>query len=86
MSLVSIKELFQAHYDTQDTNTFEIFQVPIKNSKRMEKFNFHNDASMLKYCQKSLSSCCFIILESAFSSIKKTKAANDISFSIYKNT
>ena len=27
------KKLFQVHDDTQDTNTFKLFQVPIRNSK-----------------------------------------------------
>ena len=45
----------------------------------MEKFKFHNDAQILKYCQKSLNSCCFSSLESAFVRIKKIKAENDIS-------
>ena len=31
---------------------------------------------MLKYCQKSLNSCCFSSLASAFVSIKQTKATN----------
>ena len=51
---------FQIHDDTQDTNAFKMFQVPIGNSKCVKKFKFHNDAPMSKYCQKSLNSCCFI--------------------------
>ena len=46
------KKLFQSHDNTQDTNTFELFQVPIGNSIYVETFKFHNDAPMLKYCQK----------------------------------
>ena len=37
---------------------------------------------MLKYCHKSLNTCCFSSLASEFVSIKKTKAANDISLRI----
>ena len=48
----------------------------------MENLNFQNDAPMLKYCQKSLNSCYFSSLESDFTSIKQTKAANDISLRI----
>ena len=48
----------------------------------MEDFKFHNDAPMLKYCHKSLNTCCFSSLASEFVSIKKTKAANDISLRI----
>ena len=42
----------------------------------------HNDAPMLNYCQKSLNSCCFSSLESAFDSIKQTKYVNDKFFCI----
>ena len=48
-----------------------MFQVPIGNSKCVETLNFHSDAPMLKYCHKSLNSCCFSILASAFASIKQ---------------
>ena len=40
---------------------------------------------MLKYRKKSLNSCCFSILESAFASIKQTKAENNISLVIKKS-
>ena len=46
------KKLFQSHDDTQDTYTFKLFQVPIGNSKCVENVKFHNDAPMLKCCQK----------------------------------
>ena len=52
-------ETFQSHDDTQDTNTFKSFQVPIGNAKCVESFKFQNNASILKYCQKSLHSCCY---------------------------
>ena len=48
----------------------------------METFKFHNDAPILKYCQKSLNSCCFSSLESDFASINQNKATNDISLRI----
>ena len=44
------KKLFQSHNDTQDTNTFKFFRVPIVKSKCVEMFKFHNDAPILKYC------------------------------------
>ena len=44
------------------------------------KLKFHNDAPMLKYCQKLLNRCCFSILAPAFDSIEQTKAFNYISF------
>ena len=76
------KKTFQSHSDTQDTNTFKIFQVPIENENCVESFKFQNDAPMIKYCQKSLNSCCFISLASDFVSIKQIKAVNDISLRI----
>ena len=79
MRLVYIKKLFQIHDNTQDTNTFKSFQVPIGNEKCVESFNFNNDAPILKYCQKSLNSCCFSSLASDFVSIKQIKATNAIS-------
>ena len=33
------KKLFQSHDDTQDTNTSKLFQVPIGNSKYVEKLS-----------------------------------------------
>ena len=74
--------IFQIHDNKQDTNSFKIFQVPIGNSKCVEKFMFYSDTPMLKYCQKSFNSCCFSSLESAFAIIKQNKAANAISFRI----
>ena len=55
-----------------------MFQVRTGNSKCVETFKFHNDAPMLKYCHKSLDSCSFSSLASAFDSIKQIKATNDI--------
>ena len=48
----------------------------------METFKFHNDAPILKYYNKLLNSCCFSSLASAFVSIEKIKAYNDISLRI----
>ena len=59
-------KLFHCHDNTQYTNTFKFFQVPIVNSKYVEIFKFQNDAPMLKYCKKFLNSCCFSSLASAF--------------------
>ena len=67
------RKLFQRHDDTQDKNKFQIFDVPIGNSKCVEKLKFHSNAPMLKYCQKSLNS-----LVSDFAIIEQTKAANYI--------
>ena len=59
-----------------------MFQFPMGNSKCVENVKFHNNAPMLKYCQKSLNSCCFSTLASSVVSIKQIKAINAISFHI----
>ena len=48
----------------------------------MESFKFQNDAPILKYCQRSLNSCCFSSLASSFASIHHNNAANAISLRI----
>ena len=82
MNLISIKKLFQSHDDMQDNITFKTFQVPIGNVRCVESFKFQNDAPILKFCQKTLNSCCFGSLASAFAIIKNFNAANDISMCI----
>ena len=82
MSLIYIKKCFQIHNDTKDINTFKWFQVPIGNEKCVESFNFQIDAPILKYCHKSLNSCCFSSLASAFASINHNNAANAVSLRI----
>ena len=72
------KKIFLRRDDTQDKNKFRLFQVTIGTSKCVENFKFHNDAPTLKYCQKSLNSCCFSSLAPYFDSIKQIKAANAI--------
>ena len=67
------KRLFQSDDNTKDKNTYKSFQVPIVNAKCVENFKFHNDTPILNYGQKSLDSCCFSSLESAFVSINKKK-------------
>ena len=46
------------------------------------KIKFHDDAPMLKYCQKLLNRYCFSILVPSFDIIDQTKATNDISLCI----
>ena len=48
----------------------------------METFKFHNDAPILKYCQKLLNIYCFSSLASALVIIKQIKAADSISLRI----
>ena len=76
------KKTFQSHDDSQDNNTFKSFQVTIVNAKFVESFKFLNDAPILKYCQKSLNSCCFNSLVSSFADINHNNSANAISMRI----
>ena len=76
------KKLFQSHDGTQDDNTFKKIQVPIGNAKSVESFKFQNDTPILKYCQKTLNSCCLSSLALAFASINHNFAANAISMRI----
>ena len=76
------KKLFQNHDNEQETDTFITFQVPIRNAKVVKSFVFHKDDPILIYCQKSLNSCCFSSLASAFASINQIKATNAISLRI----
>ena len=76
------KKLFQSHDNEQDTNTFRTFQVQIGNAKVVKSFVFHEDAPIISYFQKTLNSCCFSSLASAFASINHFKAADAISIRI----
>ena len=76
------KKLFQSYDNEHDTNTFKTFQVPIGNAKVVKSFLFHKDAPLLSYCQKTLNSCSFSSLASAFASNKHFKSANAISIRI----
>ena len=76
------KKLFQSHDNEQETNTFKFFQVSFGNAKVVKLFVFHKDAPILNFCQKTLNSCCFISLASAFASNKHFKSANAISIRI----
>ena len=76
------KKLFQSHDDKQADIMFKTFQVPIGNAKSVKSLKFQNDAPILRYCQKTLNSCCLSSLASAFASIKHFKADNAISMRI----
>ena len=52
------KKIFQSHDDKLDYITFKTFQVPIENEKCVKSFKFQNDAPILKFCQKTMNSCC----------------------------
>ena len=55
------KKRFQSHNDTQDINTFRLFQVPIGNAKCVESFKFQNDDPILNYLHKSLNRCFSVV-------------------------
>ena len=76
------RKLFQNNDNEQEADSFRIFEVPIGNAKVVKSFVFHKDAPILSYCQKSLNSCCFSSLASAFASINQSKAADAISLRI----
>ena len=73
------KKLFQNHDNKQEKDAFRTFQVPIGNAKVVKSFMFHKYAPILSYFQKTLNSCCFSSLASAFASINHFKAAAAIS-------
>ena len=79
---IIIVRLFHYHDNEQETDSFIIFEVPIGNAKVVKAFLFHKDAPTLIFRQKSLNSCCFSSLASAFASIKQIKAAYAISLRI----
>ena len=76
------KKLFHSYDNEQETESYRIFEVPIGNAKVVKAFVFHKDAPTLKFRQKSLNSCCFRSLASAFSNIEHIKATNAISLRI----
>ena len=76
------KKLFQSHDDKQDEDTFKTFPVTIGNAKVVKLFKFKKDAPILSYCKKTLNSCCFSSLASAFAIIKHFKDENSISIRI----
>ena len=63
------KKMYQANNSVHDTKTYQLFAVPICQSKTTEEIQFHPAAPVLKYHQKSSNSCCFSSLASAFHGI-----------------
>ena len=68
------KRIFQSHDNKQDKDTFKSFQVPIGNAKVVRLFIYQKDAPIIIYCEKTLNSCCFSSLSSAFAIIKHFKS------------
>ena len=44
------RKIFQMHDKTKNTNTLKHFEVPIGNSKCVEKIRSHSKGPMLKFC------------------------------------
>ena len=80
-SEVSNRIDFANDYHLQNQYDY-LLQFPIGNAKCAESFKFQNDAPILKYCKKTLNSCCLSGLESDFASINHFNAANAISMYI----
>ena len=79
------KKLFQSHDDKQDDITFKTFHVLMINVKSVKSFMFQHYAPIINYFQKTLNSCCFSSLSSAFASIKHFKYANALSMRIQES-
>ena len=52
-----------------DTKTYQLFALPIGNSKITNEMQFHPAAPVIKYHQNSSNICCFSSLASVFQSI-----------------
>ena len=63
------RNMFQTKCRSDDTKTFQIFGVPIGNTKITRKARFHPAALVIKYHQKFSNSCCLNNLASAFQSV-----------------
>ena len=68
------RKLCQTKFKGDDTETFQIFGVPIGNSKITRKVQFHPAAPVMKYHQNTYNSCCLISLASSFHFINDNRA------------
>ena len=68
------RKLCQTKFRGDDTKTFQMFGVPIGNSKISRKVQFHPAVPVIKYHQKRSNSCCFSILASDFHCINYNRA------------
>ena len=60
------RKMYQNKFRGDDTKIFQIFGVPIGNAKITRKVQFHPEAPVIKYHQKTYNGCCLSILEPAF--------------------
>ena len=76
------KKMYQTKFRGDDTKTFQIFGLPIDNAKITRKVQFHPAAPVIKYHQKTSTSCCFSSLASDFHCICDNRAVPDLVNSI----
>ena len=68
------KILYQTKFRGDTTHNYQKFGVPIGNAKMTKKVQFHTEAPLIKYHQKSSNSCCLSSLESSFHCIGDSRA------------
>ena len=72
------RKLYQTKFRDDDTKTFNIFGVPIDNTKITRKVQFHPAVPVVKYHQKTYNSCCLISLASDFHCINDNRAVPEL--------
>ena len=60
------RQLYREKIRVDDTKTYQLFVVPIGNSKTAYEIQFCPAAPLIKYHQNSFNSCCLSSLSSAF--------------------
>ena len=60
------KKLYQTKFRGENTQNYQIFGVKIGNSKMTKKLNFHLEAPLIQYHQRTSNSCCLSSLVSYF--------------------
>ena len=58
--------MYQNKFRGDDTQTFQIFGVPIGNAKITRKVQFHLAAPVMKYHQKTSNSCFLVVYHHPF--------------------
>ena len=82
MKYISIIQKYQTKFKGDDTKTYQIFCVPIGNTKITRNVQFHPAAPPIKYHQKTYNSCCLSSLESDFHYIGEYRALPDLVYLI----
>ena len=68
------RKLYQNKFRGNDTNIYQIFGVPIGNTKITRKVQFHPAAPVMKYHQKKSNTCYLSSLASSFHCINANRA------------